>query len=278
MTDPIFCRTRHTYDSYVDFWLVVELSGFPCIYVDEIEPDSDNVYIFTPLNGENHNGWQDPRAEIILWDLEWRLEGLPVDYMGTNAPGINVPGVERIWASDRWYAKAIGAEYVPLGSHAGLASGYTENANGFVYDAAVMAYLGPHRRNNMVNRLRDSGVTIAPNGWGQERHDILRASKAMLHIHQWEGIQTIAPQRWALAAAYGLPLLSEMVIDGGIFSDNYVMYASYEYLAHFVPRKLLKRGDEFDSVNGSILENYGRELHQLLCVERTFRVNVEAAV
>lgn len=271
MPDPIFCRTRHNYGSYVDFWRLVELSGFPCIYVDQIDPHSNNTYIVTPLSGEWHDGWQDPRATIILWDLEWRLEGLPVDYMGTNAPGINVPGVERIWASDRWYAEAIGAEYVLLGSHPGLAEGYTENSNGKTFDAAVMAYLGPYRRNNMVNRLRDAGVTIAPNGWAQERHDILRASRSMVHIHQWDNIQTIAPLRWALTAAYELPLISETVIDGGVFGYGHMLLTDYANMERFVPMWVRRN-------EAHILADYGRALHQLLCVERTFRRCVEAGL
>ncbi len=267
MTNPIFCRTRHVYDSYIDFWRLVELSGFPCIYVDQIDPASDNTYIFTPLNGENDNGWQDPRAEIILWDLEWRLD----TNNGADHTGLQVPGVARIWASDKWYAEQIGAEYVPLGSHAGLASGYTDNSNGTYWDAAVMAYLGPYRRNNVVNRIKDTGVRIAPNGWGQERHDILRASRAMLHIHQHDGIQTIAPQRWALAAAYSLPLITETLIDRGIFGNSNMLMCNYEHLPEFVRMWTLRN-------EARILEDYGRALHQLLCVERTFRVCVEAAL
>lgn len=271
MVNPIFCRTRHTYESYTDFWRLVELSGFPCIYVDQIEPDSDNTYIVTPLNGEWNEGWQDPRATIILWDLEWRLEGLPVDYMGTNAPGINVSGISRIWASDKRYAEQIGAEYVPLGSHAGLAHGYIDNGVQKVYDVALLAYLGPPRRAQMVGRLQSAGIVIAPNGWGQERHNYLQASRAMLHIHQHDGIQTVAPQRWALAAAYGLPLITETLIDRGIFGNSNMLMCNYEHLPEFVRMWTLRN-------EARILEDFGRALHQLLCVERTFRGNVEAAL
>jgi hypothetical protein len=267
MPDVIFATPRHHYASYTDLYRLIELSGFPCVHFDQIDPYSDNCYIMTVLNGENQNGWQDPRAEIILYDLEWRLDA----NNGAEGVGIRVPGVARVWAADAWYAGAIGAEYVPLGSHAGLADGYTENANGKVYDAAVMAYLGPYRRNNIVNRIRDNGVVIAPNGWAQERHDYLRASKAMLHIHQHDGIQTIAPQRWALAAAYGLPLITETLLDWGIFGYKHLLMIDYEHLPEFV--KMWTRRNE-----ARILEDYGRALHHLLCVERTFRANVEAAV
>jgi hypothetical protein len=274
VADIIFAKPRHHYASYVDLYRLIELSGFPCVHFDQIDPYSDNVYIMTVLNGENNNGWQDPRAEIILYDLEWRLDA----NNGADGVGVHVPGVKRVWAADKWYAEAIGAEYVPLGSHAGLADGYAENDNGKVYDAAFMGYLGPYRRNNIVNRIRDNGVVIAEPAWAQERHDKLRASRCMLHVHQHDGIQTVAPQRWALAAAYGLPLISETVLDMGIFTGDYVMYASYDFLPQFVPMRLQRRGNEFDVTSMSILENYGQALYQLLCVERTFRANVEVVV
>jgi hypothetical protein len=93
----------------------------------------------------------------------------------------------------------------------------------------------------------------------------------MLHIHQHDGIQTIAPQRWALAAAYGLPLITETLLDWGIFGYKHLLMSDYEHLPEFV--KMWTRRNE-----ARILEDYGRALHHLLCVERTFRANVEAAV
>ena len=39
----IFTRTRHTYDSYSDFWKLVELSGFNICFVDEIDISLENI-------------------------------------------------------------------------------------------------------------------------------------------------------------------------------------------------------------------------------------------
>lgn len=70
MSNIIFAKTRHVYQSYDDFWRLVALSGFETCYVDEIDHNRDATYIFTPTNGETLNGWDRGRARIIWWDLE----------------------------------------------------------------------------------------------------------------------------------------------------------------------------------------------------------------
>lgn len=85
MTEIIFVRTRYIYDSYWDFWKLVELSNFKTCYVDEIDISQDAIYIVTPCNGEwrphinNENklvseGKKNVGAHLILWNLE-RPEG-----------------------------------------------------------------------------------------------------------------------------------------------------------------------------------------------------------
>lgn len=260
MANVTFARPRHVYDSYTDLYRLIELSGYPLIHFDEIDPQSDNLYVMTLVNGENMHGWERPRASIVLWDLEWRLDG--------NYP--QIPGVKRTWASDRWYAGQIGAEYVPLGSHVGLAHDYP-HVDGKEYDLALMMYLGPYRRNNLVNQLQANGLRIAPNGWGQERHDILCQSRAMLHIHQHDDIRTIAPLRWALAAAYGLPMFSESVRDTGLLSRDMMVEGAYENLRRLVC-------DWLQRYDAQCIEEKGRALHEFLCKTHTFRSLVEAAV
>ncbi len=54
------------------------------------------------------------------------------------------------------------------------------------------------------------GFTVATNSWGVERHNQLMASRIMLNIHQ-DMFQYIEPLRMVLAAAYGLPVLTELI-------------------------------------------------------------------
>lgn len=256
MSDVMFARPRYDYGSYQDFYRLIALSGFPLVYFDEIDPASDNVYILTMINGENQQGWTDPKAEIVLWDLEWRLNG--------SYP--RIPGVRRVWASDAWYAEKIGAQYVVMGSHPDLPGEPLQDCPK-VWDAALMAYLSP-RRDAIAAQIVAHGVTLAPRGWGSERHAILQQTKALVQVHQLDEAPTVAPLRWALAAAYRMPHICETVLDKGIFGYTHALWCEYGRLPEFIK---LWRDD-------ARLADYGHALHQLLCVERPFRACVEGAL
>lgn len=256
----IFARPDHTYDSYSDLWRIVELSGFPIVTIGDIQPDSDNVYIFsTPAthwhDGVERRGWPGAKARIVYYNIEWYSD---VTYQG-------IPGVE-IWSADKWHADKIGAKYVPLGSHPELPPKPLEDCPKF-YDVALLAYY-TNRRLEALKWLSEGNINIAPNGWGLERHHILQHTRIMLNVHQNDDTFTVAPQRWALAAAYKLPLVTEQVRDAGIFGQTHMMQCAREHLTDLVR---IWRAD-------SRLNDYALALHELLCVNRTFRKNVESAL
>ena len=265
MSSVYFVRTRHKYDSCEDWFTLAALSGYPVIYLDEMDTESDNVYIFTPLSGENNHGWQNPRCEIILWDGEWRLK--ESDYAWTESDLTIPPGVSRVWASDKWYAEKIGAQYVPIGSHPGL-SGAATVTNGETWDVASLSYR-TGRRNAVFGRMHDKGLTLAPNAWGDERDAILKASSCVVHVHQHERIPTVAPLRYAIAAAWHKPLISERVYNTGIFNDN-VLYADFDVLADYT-ELMLRRYPE-------LLQAKADELHDTLCASNTFKSFIEKAL
>lgn len=263
MDEVVFARPRHTYGSYSDFWRLVELSGFPIIYMDEIDADSDNIYIFsTPdthwHDGTYHQGYPGARARMICYNLEWYAD---VDYRA-------IPGVE-IWSPDKWWAEKIGAKYVPMGSHGGLC-----HEDGLdwakVYDVATL-WAPSFRRYVGRGQLISHGINIAPDGWGQARHELLSQSRCMVTVHQKDGLATVAPQRWCLAAAYGLPMITETLADSGIFTATYRLMCDLEYLGQFVQTWLAPE-------NANALADYGHGLHQLLCERYTFRKGIEAAL
>ncbi len=256
MSAVIFARPRTHYDSYTDLYRLITLSGYPLIYCDEIDPASDNTYILTLRNGENEHGWSgDVKARIILYDLEWRLEGDPPP----------IPGVREVWAGDEWYAKQIGARYVTLGSHPELNLVPGEEADK-MHDAIMLSYM-TNRRIQMAVWLQQRGLTLASNAWGEVRHRNLLGSRAMLHVHQHDHVATVAPQRFALAAAYRLPLISESACESGLFKDA-VLWSDYGALADFVR----------DRIRGNGLADAGEALYQLLCVDHTFKKEVERAL
>lgn len=255
----IFAKPRHEYASYRDLYTLIDLSGFTTCTIDEIDPASDNAYIITILNGEiRDGGYPDARAKIVLWDLEWHMDGIP--------PLANV----EVWAADKWYAEQIGARYVPMGSHPKLCPNM--NRDGDLYDVAFIGYFdGVPRRQVIRQQLLAGGVKLSPTGaWGDERHALLRNSAAFLHVHQHAHAPTIAPLRMVLAAAYGLPVITETVADAGIFKRHIAQsdYASIAYETTIATR---------DQWEKELLPR-GMSLHQKLCVDFTFRKSVEAAL
>lgn len=271
MPDVYFVQTRtmlqpHTYDGYRDFFRLAELSGYRTCFINEVNPDSDNVYIITPLNGEWTHGWPgEVRAQIILWDLEWRLK--ESDYAWPESALTTPPGVRRVWASDQWYAERIGAEYVPLGSHPGLV-GDAALTTGHVWDVAPMAYR-TGRRSAALGVMEQHGLSIAPNAWGGERDAHLKAASAVVHIHQHDRVATVAPLRFAIAAAWHKPLISEDVHHGGVFGST-VLWADFPDLADYTAVMVRRFGH--------LLQHKADELHDLLCVSNSFKSFVEAAL
>lgn len=246
------------YQSYLDLWHMVDWAGYQTIYVDEIDPQSDNTYIFTPMNGECANGWNAPKAQIILWQMEWQLTD------EHNAPN----GVSRVWCSDAAFAKRNKYEYVPMGGD--ILLNETADTSYKLYDVALLSYQTP-RRQIVTQQLQDSGLTIAPNiglqGW--VRSMVLNQSSMMVHTHQTETGKGIAPLRWCLAAAHHLPLITETIPDRGMFEYKHMIQSSYDLLAPVAKGVLMDK---------RLLRDCADALYQLLCCEWTFKRSVEANV
>lgn len=221
---------------------MVDYCGFKTIYIDELDPqDTSHTYIVT--GPEVRLEWPGARAKIIFWLLEWYG-----DYYQRD-------GVAETWVSNQEFADIIQARFVPMGSHPMLG---TTKPLKKKYDLIHLSYDGIHRRSMVLNKLRDKGITIAPNGWGEERDKNMRSSKAMLHIHQHADYPAIAPLRASLAAAYGLPLIAE----GGWNTwpyDPACMVVDYDDIPEKVPKFL-----------GKDLSHWGEALHLWLCDELRF--------
>ena len=264
MSKVYFVKTYHVYESHSDLFTLAELSGYPVITFDQVDIDSDNVYIVAPLSGEWEKRWDHPiKAEMVLFDLEWRLK--ESDYAWQESDLVTPPFVKRVWAADKWYAEKIGAQYVPLGSHPGLASRATTND---AWDVASLAYR-TGRRNEAFGQMERRGLSISPNAWGDERSAILNASAVVCHVHQHDKVPTVAPLRYAIAAAWHKPLISEAVWEPGIFGDA-VLYAEFDYLAPYVDT-MIHRYDW-------LLKQKADELHDLLCVSNSFKSFIQAAL
>ena len=265
MTDITFALTRfdyyrpeNGYGSYHDYLRLIQLSGFATCYLDEIDPtDPSKYYIIGPVNGEIKDGdtfigWPGAKARITFWNLE----------QGDYGP---IPGVSETWVSDKAFADQIGARYVLMGSHPGLME-YDPIPRVYQYDVAMLSCMTP-RREQMAVWLREKGLRVAPNGWYEERHRILMQSRVMLHVHQNDK-RYVAPQRWALAAAYKLLVISERVDNYGDLMRYCLPNTDFRELPSLIEKHLTKDNHEHD------LPRYGEALHQVLCFDRPFRREV----
>jgi hypothetical protein len=218
----VFAKTRWHYDSYIDFWRLVELSGYETCYVDEMDiHDKSKTYIVSPMNGEFAPFIQNRllkgarQSGLFLWNLERPSGSSGLGrYRSDNQEMVDKGWLDAILVSDMQLARDAGFKYLPLGSHESLGvpgifadklyaiihlSCYSNNRS-WLFD----------RPDKPKDRIGD--VIIAPNGWGDERHRHLQLSRFMLSVHQ-DGMPYIEPLRFSLAAAYALPIIGEASLD-----------------------------------------------------------------
>ncbi len=280
MTDITFCRTRHVYDSYTDFWRLVELSGFPTIYVDEIKIDEPGVYITSPMNGDYEAHLKNelnrqveyslPRmAHLILWNLErpshasdgyWGSMG---QYNQRNEELLYARLLNEIWVSDTQMAHDSGhtCRYVTLGSDYGLGEPGEEKQYDLVHMSAIYG-----RRVTIYNDFSNIGA----NSWGDERHQVLQRSKFALNIHQ-DNYSFQEPLRKALFAAYGLPIISETCYDQFPFqSGDTAMFFGYNEIVNKAKEMI---HDDYDKWVGM-----GEKARKMLCENYQFGRMVRRAV
>jgi len=239
VTEIRFIKTRHEYQSYTDFFRLVELAQFETIYVDELDISKDGVYIVTPMNGEWRphidNQYGKPvNAHLILWNLERPSgsAGSVGNYAQANRQllyGLWEDGrrarmrfVDEVWVSDAKLADDTQLRFVVLGSDEGLG----EPGEDKQFDFCHMSYEVP-RRTNIYKYFKQE--SIGPNSWGERRDEVLKASRFALNVHQ--DIHNFQePLRFALFAAYGLPIVSEDIFDVYPWSSEFMVSVVYDQL------------------------------------------------
>lgn len=229
MADITFVRTRHVYDSYIDFFRLVDLSGFKTIYVDQLDVSQPGVFIVAPMNGEwrPHIDNQNDRlrnAHLILWNLERPSgsAGCVGLYGQSNRDLIYCRHVDEVWVSDRRLAEETSLRFVVLGSDEGLGGPPKEKK----YQFCHLSY-ETSRRVSIYKHFDDK--VIGPNCWPPQRDEVLQQSKFALNVHQ-DDHPFQEPLRFALFAAYGLPIVSETIFDSYPWSDEFMIYSGYDGL------------------------------------------------
>jgi hypothetical protein len=256
-----FARTRWNYNSYTDFWRLVELSGYPIVYVDEMDlGDSSQLYIIAPMNGEVRpyidefkirNGAI--KAQVMQWNLERPSGSNGFDeYIKGGELLVQQGYLSKTIVSDMSLARNADFVYIPLGGHSDL--GIPGSIGSKIYDLIHLSCYSNHRGwmfdgpSHPKNRL--GPFSVATNGWGDERDSRLKLSRIMLNTHQ-DGFNIVEPLRFVLAAAYGLPVVSEPISSNGSIYDDYVHYSPVEgmfdvirYILDNYPNKWV-RGTEY---------------------------------
>ena len=267
MPEIIFSRTRHEYDSYVDFWNLVTLSKFNWVYYDQIDWESDNYYIHSPMNGnfrEMMSGRSfDRKCTIAHWLLE-RPEGHSLQpFIDTNQELVDMSYIDHNIVSDPMLARETGFHYVPMGSHADLGVPGTDKEWDFI------GLLAPTPRREFI--YGTANVTFAPNTSPTKhpvrRHDRLMRSRFGLNIHK-DDWQFCEPLRFCLFAAYGLPILTETIFDETIYHHGCVI-STYGALEQAM-RAALEHYDTW--------KEWGMWLRHKLTTECSFRKMIEEHV
>lgn len=246
---PVFVAPRSIYPSYLDFWKLVDLAGFEMVYQDEVDLiDGDRTFIFSGPEGiPDCSG---AKARTIFWQLE---------YVGDYINQANVGTAREVWSSDPAHAKATGVKFVLLGSHRAL-NPTQDRVNLAQYAVAMLAYMTP-RRQAVKDKLPD--LDWAPDYPGHDtafRHEVLRSTRLMLHAHQHD-TPAMTPLRYALAAAYRLPIISEHVLDSKPYKKT-ITWVAYSNLAK---RAMAALSDDI-----TVLAAKGDDLYTLLCEQHPF--------
>lgn len=267
MTDITFCRTRHVYDSYRDMYRLIELSKFPTIYVDELDVTKPGVYIVVTMNGEwrPHIDNQKDKvrnAHLILWNIERPSgsAGAVGKYAQANRELIYKRHVDEVWVSDRRLADETSLRFVVLGSDYGLG----EPGGDKKFEFCHMSY-EVSRRTGIYKFFSH----IGPNCWPPERDEVLRQSRFAVNVHQ-DQHPFQEPLRFALFAAYGLPIISETIYDSFPWSDEYMIFSDYDGLPGKI-REVLK--DDYER-----WRLMGLRARERMCNEFQFGKMVKEAV
>lgn len=275
MREIVFVRTRHFYQSYDVYWALVELAGFRTCFVDEIDFASPTTYIVTPINGSVIYGFpeaaKDHTCELIWWALE-RFDG---PGLVERTPKAILDEVfeelhfDRAWTSCRHVAALDPRfEYVVFGSDERLLTQHrVQSIQLGRYDYTHQSYAWG-RRQTLYSELTGLGLREGPSCWEALRSEVIASSNIFINAHQYP-MQVYAPLRFALAATFRKPVVTEWIDDPHPVTDCIVNAPRAQFatvvwhLARIVP--------EADRLK------LGERLFQRLCKEHPFKASVERA-
>ena len=277
----IFVLSRTTngklVESYCDYHHMIALSKYETCELNEIDYQSDNVYIWSshignPTQVFMHAEAKSRKCKLVFWNIEWPnwIDGQLVGFEGSDYLGIEAH-VDEMWVSDKYILSLLHRfkpdvahkiKFVFLGGHKDF--GEQSDAHREIkYDFTHFMYI-TGIRGQKFHLLQEHGFRMAPNGYGSERLEGLLHSRWGLHLHQ-NSLACISPQRFMLFASYCLPIITDYCGD----PSPYMVFQ--DALIHFDPRK--------SSVMNKEMRREAVEYNYYLVTEKcTFRKEVDRRV
>lgn len=218
--DVVFLESPHRYESYADFWSLVDLSGFRRIPIASAKLSDGTTYVCPTLDVEFMKlAARFPRGSrggrLVFWCLERPDAHVPtgMDPLDVFRRGNDqlLEMADEVWVSDRGLnGSDPRTRFAVMGGHAGLWPGadLPRRPN----DVVHIGQATPRRR-EILDRLRGLKVSVAEGAWGLQRAFWMSSSKILISIDRMEELHVSAPIRWAVAAAHRIPIVSERIPD-----------------------------------------------------------------
>ena len=279
--EPVFVRSGLEYESYTDFWDLVRLSGYRTVPANEVNFGWGGTYVWPILDvgllGQVlEPSFRDRRARLVFWYLERPDAHLP-DRVPSDPGQVLRDGVtellqwvDAVWVSDRTLqAMDTRTIYAVLGGHPGLRDAPLDS-----HRPKSVLHLGqetPRRKQILAEIGRTTGhLPTSGSLWGMERSHALGCSRLLLSIDRVEGLHVTAPLRYALAAAWRVPILSETVPDPyPLVQGESLHMAGYAHLATAAGSLLAEP---------ELLARTAESAYRTYCLEWTFRRGVGEAL
>ena len=195
----IFVKVRNDegqiYQSYDIIWKLIDWNFKSC-ELDEVEPMSNEIYIFVTDNGNVKACCERPHsAKYIHWNIE-----IPID--GSNGCRDHF---DETWFSCQYYFNLSKGKkkFIVLGGDKRLVS----EPQAKEWDFCHLAYVYG-KRAEQVAQLEAQGFTMAPVGFDDIRNKSIAKSRWGLCLHQ-HNVPTLSPQRMTLFACRKLPIVIE---------------------------------------------------------------------
>lgn len=275
---PVFVIPHAQYDSYADYWRLVKASGFEAINQDLVDHKRDVTYIISPTNGDLEAMLNaqpkrgDRNATYVLWFLERPAAQPHNEFRADIASKFEKYGFDQIWFSDRAMHNIVkdveGTRFVVMGSDEAIG---TTHKDEYHYDYTHMSYVWGRR--SFLDHPHLLGVPpgrVGGNCWGDQRDHTLRTSKFMINVHQDWG-EHHEPLRFALCAAYGIPMITERCEDPFPYVEGRdFVSAPYDNLIQFIQGTLQRDYNQY--------KGYGLNMWDTATRKFRFKNNVEGAL